>query len=69
LREPNSAKSRKLLNWQAQTFPCHGYIAAAKCHAVSEEGVIREIAEALDRGLKMPVVAMSPEEEAAGNFG
>jgi nucleoside-diphosphate-sugar epimerase len=41
----------------------------ARYHAVAEEGVpAREIAEAIGRGLKIPVVAMSPEE-AAGHFG
>ena len=29
---------------------------------------VREIAEGISRGLKVPVVAMSPEE-AAGHFG
>ena len=43
--------------------------ARARYHAVAEEGVMaREIAEAIGRGLKIPVVAMSPEE-AAGHFG
>lgn len=41
----------------------------ARYHAVAEEGVpLREIAEAIGRGLKVPVVSKSPEE-AAGNFG
>jgi nucleoside-diphosphate-sugar epimerase len=43
--------------------------AGASYHAVAEEGVaFREIAEAIGRGLKIPVVAMSPEE-AADHFG
>jgi nucleoside-diphosphate-sugar epimerase len=43
--------------------------AGARYHAVAEEGVpLREIAEAIGRGLKIPVVAKSPEE-AAGHFG
>jgi nucleoside-diphosphate-sugar epimerase len=43
--------------------------AGARYHAVAEEGVpVREIAEAIGRGLKISVVAMSPEEEA-GRFG
>jgi nucleoside-diphosphate-sugar epimerase len=43
--------------------------AGARYHAVTEEGVrLREIAEAIGRGLKVPVVAMSPEE-AAKHFG
>jgi nucleoside-diphosphate-sugar epimerase len=43
--------------------------AGARYHGVDEEGVpLREIAEAIGRGLKIPVVAMSPEE-AAGHFG
>lgn len=38
-------------------------------HAVAEEGVkVREIAEAIGRGLKVPVVSMSPEK-AAEHFG
>jgi nucleoside-diphosphate-sugar epimerase len=38
-------------------------------HAVAEEGVtLREIAEAIGRGLKVPVVSKSPEE-AAVHFG
>jgi nucleoside-diphosphate-sugar epimerase len=41
----------------------------ARYHAVAEEGVtVRDIAEVIGRGLKAPVVAMSPEE-AAGHFG
>lgn len=40
--------------------------AGARYHAVAEEGVsVREIAEAIGRGLKIPVVALAPEE--AGN--
>ncbi|MBW4625127.1 MAG: SDR family oxidoreductase [Brasilonema octagenarum HA4186-MV1] len=43
--------------------------AGARYHAVAEEGVpVREIAEAIGRGLKIPVVAKSPEE-AVGHFG
>jgi nucleoside-diphosphate-sugar epimerase len=43
--------------------------AGARYHAVAEEGVpVREIAEAIGRGLKIPVAAKSPEE-AAGHFG
>lgn len=41
----------------------------ARYHAVAEEGVsVREIAEAIGGGLKIPVVALSPEE-AANHFG
>jgi nucleoside-diphosphate-sugar epimerase len=43
--------------------------ARARYHAIAEEGVsLREIAEAIGRGLKVPVVAKSPEE-AAAHFG
>ena len=43
--------------------------AGARYHAVAEEGVTaRAIAEAIGRGLKIPVVSLSPEE-AAGHFG
>jgi nucleoside-diphosphate-sugar epimerase len=43
--------------------------AGARYHAVAEEGVrVREIAEVIGRGLKVPVVAMSPEQ-AAHHFG
>jgi nucleoside-diphosphate-sugar epimerase len=43
--------------------------AGAKYHAVAEEGVpLRDIAEVIGRGLKVPVVSMSPEE-AAVHFG
>jgi nucleoside-diphosphate-sugar epimerase len=41
----------------------------AKYHAVAEEGVpLRDIAEVIGRGLKVPVVSMS-QEEAADHFG
>jgi nucleoside-diphosphate-sugar epimerase len=41
----------------------------ARYHAVAEEGVpLRDIAEAIGRGLKLPVVSKSPEE-AATHFG
>ena len=44
-------------------------IAGARYHAVAEEGVTaREIAEAIGRGLKIPVVSKSPGE-AAAHFG
>jgi nucleoside-diphosphate-sugar epimerase len=43
--------------------------AGSRYHAVAEEGVTaREIAEVTGRGLKVPVVSMSPEE-AAAHFG
>jgi nucleoside-diphosphate-sugar epimerase len=43
--------------------------AGARYHAVAEEGVpLRDIAEVIGRGLKVPVVALSPEE-AAVHFG
>ena len=43
--------------------------AGARYHAIAEEGVpLREIAEAIGRGLNLPVVAKSPEE-AAQHFG
>ena len=43
--------------------------AGARYHAVDEEGVpLREIAEAIGRGLKVPVVALAPEQ-AAEHFG
>jgi nucleoside-diphosphate-sugar epimerase len=43
--------------------------SGARYHAVAEEGVpVRDIAEVVGRGLKVPVVALSPEE-AAGHFG
>jgi len=41
----------------------------AKYHAVAEEGVpMRQIAETIGRGLKVPVVSLSPEK-AAAHFG
>jgi nucleoside-diphosphate-sugar epimerase len=43
--------------------------AGAKYHAVAEEGVpMRDIAEAIGRGLKIPVKSVSPEE-AQSHFG
>ena len=43
--------------------------AGARYHAIAEEGVsVREIAEVIGRGLKMPVVSLPPEE-AASHFG
>ena len=41
----------------------------ARYHAVAEEGVsARDIAEAIGRGLNVPIVSLTPEE-AAGHFG
>ena len=43
--------------------------AGARYHGVAEEGVSgREIAEAIGRGLNVPVVSLTPED-AAGHFG
>ena len=43
--------------------------AGVRYHAVAEEGVpLRDIAEAIGRGLKVPVVSLSPEE-AGPHFG
>jgi nucleoside-diphosphate-sugar epimerase len=43
--------------------------AGSRYHAVAEEGVsVREIAEVVGRGLKVPVVNLSPEE-APAHFG
>ncbi|MGH7137695.1 MAG: hypothetical protein ACREHD_18260, partial [Pirellulales bacterium] len=43
--------------------------AGARYHAVAEEGVtVRDIAEVIGRGLKVPVVSM-PSEKAAEHFG
>ena len=43
--------------------------AGSRYHAVAEEGIsVRKIAEVIGKGLKVPVVAMSPEQ-AAGHFG
>ncbi len=44
-------------------------VAGVRYHAVAEEGVpLREIAEAIGRGLKVPAVSLSAEE-AAAHFG
>jgi nucleoside-diphosphate-sugar epimerase len=43
--------------------------AGDKFHAVAEEGVpVRDMAEAIGRGLNVPVVSLAPED-AAGHFG
>ncbi|MBB6144237.1 nucleoside-diphosphate-sugar epimerase [Silvibacterium bohemicum] len=43
--------------------------AGSRYHAVAEEGVsVRDIAEVIGRGLKLPVVSLSPEE-APAHFG
>ena len=43
--------------------------AGAKYHAVAEEGVaVRDIAETIGKGLKVPVTSLSPEE-AQTHFG
>ena len=43
--------------------------AGARYHAVAEEGIsLKEIAETIGRGLKVPVVSV-PQEEAAKHFG
>jgi nucleoside-diphosphate-sugar epimerase len=43
--------------------------AGARLHGVGEEGIpVREIAEVIGRGLRLPVVAIPPEE-AARHFG
>jgi nucleoside-diphosphate-sugar epimerase len=45
------------------------HAARSRYHAVAEEGVTaRAMAEVIGRGLKMPVVSLSPEE-AVGHFG
>lgn len=42
----------------------------ARYHAVAEEGVpVREIAEVIGRGLKLPVVSLTTQEEATAHFG
>jgi nucleoside-diphosphate-sugar epimerase len=46
-----------------------GNAANATYHAVAEEGVaLKEIAEAIGKGLDVPVVSLAPEE-AVGHFG
>jgi hypothetical protein len=41
----------------------------ARYKAVAEQGIaVRDVAEVIGRGLKVPVVGLSPEE-AAGHFG
>jgi nucleoside-diphosphate-sugar epimerase len=43
--------------------------AGSRYHAVAEEGVqVRDIAEVIGRGLKLPVISLSPEEGPA-HFG
>jgi nucleoside-diphosphate-sugar epimerase len=50
-------------------LPLERQEAGARYHAVAEEGVLaRDIAEAIGRGLQVPVVSKSPEE-AAADFG
>ena len=44
-------------------------VSGARYHAVAEDGVpLRDIAEAIGRGLGIPVVSITPEE-AAAHFG
>jgi len=51
------------------TLALEKHEAGARYHAVAEEGVsLRDIAEAIGRGLKVPVVSISPEE-ASTHFG
>ena len=51
------------------TLALEKHEAGARYHAVAEEGVsLRDIAEAIGRGLKVPVVSISPEEVVA-HFG
>jgi nucleoside-diphosphate-sugar epimerase len=43
--------------------------AGSRYHAVAEEGVpVRDMAEVIGRGLKLPVVSLSPQE-ASAHFG
>ena len=45
------------------------HVEGSRYHAIGEEGVsMREIAEVIGKGLKVPVVSLSPEE-AAAHFG
>jgi nucleoside-diphosphate-sugar epimerase len=51
------------------TLALEKHEAGSRYHAVAEEGVsMREIAEVIGRGLKVPVVSLSPEE-ASAHFG
>lgn len=51
------------------TLALEKHEAGAKYHAVAEEGVrMRDIAETIGRGLKVPVISISPEE-APDYFG
>lgn len=44
-------------------------VADARYHAVAEEGIfLRDVAEAIGKGLKIPVVSITPEE-ASSHFG
>ncbi|HEX3920133.1 MAG TPA: SDR family oxidoreductase [Caulobacteraceae bacterium] len=46
-----------------------GHTAGARWHAVGEEGVsLRDVAEAIGRGLGIPVVSLAPEQ-AGAHFG
>jgi nucleoside-diphosphate-sugar epimerase len=43
--------------------------AGARYHAVAEQGIaVRDVAEVIGKGLKVPVVSLSPEQ-AGGHFG
>lgn len=62
----DAARAYRLALEKAASEPASGL---ARYHAVGEEGVpMKEIAEAIGRGLKIPVVSRSPAE-AAPHFG